>query len=386
MTGQPSGVTRFGRYALHQVACRDLVSATYRATATAPPAEGMPQQVALRVVSQALAGSHAVEGFLRANGQVATIDHPHVLRVVDVGRHAEQPYTATVWRDGVPLSELIAGHAPLPAWVVLRLGGQIAEALDMLHASGIVHGTVGPRTVWVKRRRRGQAASSAAVTAFGTNHLLAAALRNAGDADASEDLLCVAPEQLRGDRTAAAADQYALACLMSLALTGVPPFTAQTNKALFREHLSSAPPRLTDHRPDLGTGWDEVFLRALDKDPAARFGNCRTLVREAARHAPPADEEHVPSAMSWSPRTGTDDPERRAPAGTPPAPAVTPAPAPAPRRRVVPRLLRLLLGVVTVGLLVVLILMGLRSRAAAAPAAAAPAPMTTIWPAPDTLR
>jgi serine/threonine-protein kinase len=300
VTGQPSGVKRFGQHALHEVAMRDLVSTTYRATPVRTDERpAMSQLVALRVIGDGLlAQPRAVEGFLRANDRVSTVDHPHVLRVVDVGEHQSRPYVASVWRDGVPMDRLLADHAPLPVWVVLRLGGQLAEALDTLHGHDIVHGTIGVRSVWVKSRRRGQPSSSVAVTSFGTGHLLAAALRNAGDADAASDLLCVAPEQVRDARTDAFSDQYALACLLFMALTGAPPFAAPTNKALLREHLSAAPPAVSSVRPELDPAWDEVFSRALDKDPQARFENCRTLVRAAGRCASPDTGGQVQAAVA----------------------------------------------------------------------------------------
>lgn len=288
---------------------RDLVSTTYRATPVRTDERPvMSQLVALRVIGDGLlAEPRAVQGFLRANERVSTVDHPHVLRVVDVGEHQSRPYVASVWRDGVPMDQLLADHAPLPVWVVLRFGGQLAEALDTLHGHDIVHGTIGVRSVWVKSRRRGQPSSSVAVTSFGTGHLLAAALRNAGDADATRDLLCVAPEQVRDARTDAFSDQYALACLLFMALTGAPPFVAPTNKDLLREHLSTAPPAVSGMRPELDPAWDEVFSRALDKDPQARFENCRTLVRAAGRCASPDAGGQVQAAVApASPSVGDD--------------------------------------------------------------------------------
>lgn len=279
---------------------RDLVSTTYRATPTGTAERSATSQlVALRVIGDGLMiAQDAADGFLRTNSRVSKVDHPHLLRVIDVGRHEERPYVASVWRDGVPLEQLLASHAPLPMWVVLRLGGQLAEALDTLHSHDIVHGTLGVRSVWIKTRRRGQPASNAVVTSFGTGHLLGAALRNAGDADAASDLFCLAPEQLRDGRTEPSSDQYALACLLFMALTGAPPFAAPTNKALFREHLSAVPPSVGSVHPELDPAWDDVFSRALDKDPSARFENCRTLLRAAGRCA--ASDDGKQKAPAWS--------------------------------------------------------------------------------------
>lgn len=298
MTGQP-GAAAFGHHMLHEVVLRDLVSTTYRGTSLDQPA----QAVAVRVVSRALAATHGeIDGFLRANSQVASVDHPHVLRVVDVGEHDLHPYVATVWRDGVALGDLLSAHGPLPVWVVVRLAGQLAEALDALHDADIVHGTLGPRTVWVKRRRRGQRALSAALTGFGTSHLLGAALHNASGAAAAQDVLFVAPEQVRDGSSDAASDQYALGCLLFMALTGAPPFTVPTNRELFGAHLRTPPPAITSLRPDLDPEWDLVVSQALDKDPTARFDNCRTLLQAVGRCTPPPDDAGRTVVLpTWAP-------------------------------------------------------------------------------------
>jgi len=365
VTGQPSGVKHFDRHALHEVAVRDLVSTTYRATSIGPTERPVTSQlVALRVIGDGFAGRRdAVDRFLHANGEVSAIDHPHVLRVIEVGRHRSRPYVASVWRDGMPFEHLLATHAPLPVWVVLRLGGQLAEALDTLHGHGIVHGTVGVRSVWIKSRRRGQPSVSAAVTSFGTGHLLGAALRNAGDADAATDVFCAAPEQVRDGRTDPCSDQYALACLLFMALTGAPPFAAPTNKALFRAHASTVPPLISGRRPDLDAAWDEVFRRALDKDPGARFENCRTLMREAGRCAPPGDR----GPASSSPTTGPAGRVAGPVAGVA-GPVAQPAgPVAQPKRARRPWLRGALVGLL-IAVVAVLVLLAMAARASAAPA------------------
>jgi serine/threonine protein kinase len=275
------GSSAFGGYVLHDVVASDLVTTTYRAT---PEGSGRPGDVALRLVDERLAGqSRAVKGFLHVNQRIAEIDHPHVLRVVDLGRHGGVPYAATAWRDGLRLADLLLEAAPLDIADVLRLGGQLAEALDTTHDHGIVHGTVGLATVWIRRRPGSRVPPAAALTAFGTSHLLAPLLPDLDDEAAAVELLFVAPEQLRGHPAAPASDQYALGCLMFTALTGTTPFRGETNSDLFGAHLFGEVPAATAARPGLDPAWDDVFARALAKDPDERYDNCRTLLLAAGR-------------------------------------------------------------------------------------------------------
>ncbi len=83
-----------------------------------------------------------------------------------------------------------------------------------------------------------------------------------------------APEQLTGDNIDGRADQYALAATAFHLLTGAPPFQHSNPIAVISQHLNDDPPRLSDYRPELAY-LDEVFFRALAKQPEARYDRCR---------------------------------------------------------------------------------------------------------------
>jgi serine/threonine protein kinase len=278
---EPHDTPTVGGFVLHEAVASDEVTTTYRATREGGGSAG---NVALRVVDDRVAGhSRAVKGFLHVNQRVAEIDHPHVLRVVDHGTRGGTTYAATAWREGLTLADLLLESAPLDVADVLRLGGQLAEALDTVHERGIVHGTVGLATVWIRRRPGSRVPPAAALTAFGTSHLLAPVLPELDDAEAAVELLFVAPEQLRGQPAVPASDQYALACVLFTALTGTTPFRGATNNDLFGAHLFGEIPSASAVRGDIDPAWDDVFARALAKDPEERYENCRTLLLEAGR-------------------------------------------------------------------------------------------------------
>ncbi len=325
MSAVEDGPWELGAYEPHDVVLTDLVSTTSRATA-ARAGEGVRtgQDVALRVVHPRLSSrARAVRGFLDVNERVAAIDHPHVLRVVDVRTDQGVPMVASVWRDGRALSDLLLESAPLPVREVLRLGGQLAEGLDTVHGHGVVHGTVGPQTVWIKHRPGSRVPPSAALTGFGSTYLLGQILRDIDDDPASVDLLFVAPEQLRGEVAGPHTDQYALACLLFTALTGTTPFRGASHHSLFAAHLWDEPPSATAVRDDLGRGWDDLFRRALAKDPQERFDNCRTLLLAAGRTA----RSSAPGAPQPSARPTDEAPPAPRPADGDAAPRRGRAPA-----------------------------------------------------------
>lgn len=94
----------------------------------------------------------------------------------------------------------------------------------------------------------------------------------------------VSPEQLSGQPVGAACDQYSLACAAFELLSGTAPFERDTGMAVMYAHIHDTPPSLTSRRSELPEPLDAVFVRALAKAPADRFGSCQEFA-EAMRAA-----------------------------------------------------------------------------------------------------
>src|SRR3954462_10649063 len=90
----------------------------------------------------------------------------------------------------------------------------------------------------------------------------------------------MSPEQLRGQRTDARSDVYALGCLLYTGLTGVTPFQRPSVAATITAHLEAPPPRISD-RAGIPVEIDEVVYRALEKDPERRYPSAGDLGRGA---------------------------------------------------------------------------------------------------------
>ena len=100
-----------------------------------------------------------------------------------------------------------------------------------------------------------------------------------------------APEQLTGANIDGRADQYALAATAFHLLTGAPPFQHSNPIAVISQHLHEDPPRLSDYRPDL-EHLDEVFFKALAKDPEDRFARCRAFSGAVSEELCAAEAAH----------------------------------------------------------------------------------------------
>ena len=149
---------------------------------------------------------------------------------------------------------------------------QAADALDRAHASGIVHRDVKPANLLLDRDGNVHVSDFGIASATGADMLTepGTVLGTAG---------YISPEQARGEPATAASDRYALAVVAFELLTGRRPFGGDTPTTEAFAHLHAAVPRVGEVDPTLPLALDSVFDSALAKDPGARPGTARELVR-----------------------------------------------------------------------------------------------------------
>ena len=170
------------------------------------------REVALKVMAPEVAHDETSRArFQRESRVAASVDHPNVVTVYEVGEHGEQLYIAMQLIAGPSFESLIAAGGLPPARVVHILG-QVANGLEAAHALGLVHRDVKPGNVLLDER------DHAYVTDFGLATSGPKGLTQTGDFAGTLDF--VAPERIRGQRGDARVDVYALGCLLYAALTG----------------------------------------------------------------------------------------------------------------------------------------------------------------------
>src|SRR4029077_14881032 len=165
----------------------------------------------------------------------------------------------------------------LPVADVIRIGKQVADALDAAHRAGLVHRDVKPANVLVP------AAGPAKVTDFGI-----AKAAGADDLTRTGTVMGTArylsPEQVNGRPTDPRTDVYALGLLMYEALCGHPPFGGDTEIATAMARLTTSAPAVRAERPEVPPARDDVIHRCLARQPSARFGSA-AAVRDALDRA-----------------------------------------------------------------------------------------------------
>jgi len=202
------------------------------------------------------------------------LSHPNLVAVIDFGVVVpDGPFLVMEYVRGSSLTRILHREGPLPLRRAARLLDQILSALDAAHRGGVVHADVKSDNILVERDQ-GDEEERVKVIDFGLARMRRSVeLDSAPDHTLSGTPEYLAPEVIRGEVPAAAADLYAAGIILFELLTGTTPFGGGTAAEILERHLTEAvmPPSL--RRPDrlIPPALEQVVVRALEKNPAARF-------------------------------------------------------------------------------------------------------------------
>jgi eukaryotic-like serine/threonine-protein kinase len=226
------------------------------------------QELGRRVAIKILDGRHAndaqfIERFRREAKNAAALNHPNIVSIYDRGNAEDTYYIAMEFLDGRTLKELIVGHGAAPVRVAIEYARQILSALRFAHRHGIVHRDIKPHNVLVDGDGRVK------VTDFGIARAGASQMTETGSIVGTAQYL--SPEQAKGGEVDQRSDLYSLGVVLYELLTGKTPFEGDTPVEIAMKHLSNTPKPPSELRKDIPPELDMVVLRALAKDPDARY-------------------------------------------------------------------------------------------------------------------
>ena len=196
---------------------------------------------------------------------------PHVPKFLGSGDLAKLPYIAMEFVSGESL-EAICARAPLPAEDVARYGRQLARAVANLHRQHVIHFDLKPANVIVSPR-------GAVLIDFGlARHDELPDLLGEESSLPMGSAPYMSPEQILGDRSHPASDQFAIGAMLFELATGQPPFGVPRTRAGLKQRLESDPADLVAPLKDLPPGLAEVILRCMEVDPARRYPTADQLL------------------------------------------------------------------------------------------------------------
>lgn len=248
--------------------------------------QNLQRLVAIKVLSQAAAAQPGfVERFRQEARMLAGLHHPHIVQIYNFGQQDSSTYMVQELLPGPTLEQYLQNLALRGRWIgrqdIVSIISQLASALDVAHAAGIVHRDVKPNNaLW-------NMSGALVLTDFGiARHMLTerGQLRTAWVIGTPGYL---SPEQARGLPGTQASDIYALGIVAYELIAGRVPFTGSTPATVIRQHIEELPPPLRTLRPQVLPAVEEVVQRALAKDPAERFASAGEFSRALRRAWPP---------------------------------------------------------------------------------------------------
>ncbi len=236
------------------------------------------RQVAVKVLRSELAAAIGAERFLNEIRISASLQHPHILTLIDSGEIDGFLYYVMPYVEGESLREKLNGDEQLSVDEALEIARAAASALDYAHRQGIVHRDVKPQNILLHE-------GEAMVADFG----IAMALNEAGGQRLTETGVSLgtpsymSPEQAAGDREiTSATDIYSLGSVLYEMLAAEPPFAGATGQAVLAKVVMEPAPAIRSVRPSVPEQVETALTKALAKDPADRFDTAAAFAEAVA--------------------------------------------------------------------------------------------------------
>jgi serine/threonine protein kinase len=285
----PAG-TRLGAYEVVALLGRGGMGEVYRARDVR-----LERDVAIKVLAPQLTSDVRLrDRFEREARLIASLNHPHICTIHDIGsspgQDAETQFLVMEHLEGETLAERLR-HGRLSVDQLLRWGAEAADGLDAAHARGLVHRDIKPANLFITN------SGSIKVLDFG----LARLASTDGVADAETlaatqpgtvlgTIAYMSPEQARGDAVDARSDVFSLGAVLYEAVTGRMAFSGATPATVYDAILNRSAPPLRSLVSDIPPGLAAVIERAIEKEPARRYGRAgevATALRALTKSAAP---------------------------------------------------------------------------------------------------
>ncbi len=241
--------------------------------------------------------------FLREATAAGILSHPNIVTVYDVGEVDHTPYIAMELLQGTPMDEVMKSEQRMPLPQILRIGIQLAEALDYAHINGIVHRDIKPSNIILTPD------GNVKITDFGIARLESNDMTHQtqmGEVLGTPQYM--SPEQVVGTTVDARSDLFSVGVILYQLLTGQKPFKGDTLATLLFQIATENPQPVGQLAPSLPGALKQIIDKLLKKQPEKRFQSGKDLAH-ALRRVLDDVEEHekagdtpriVPLRVQWA--------------------------------------------------------------------------------------
>ncbi|MCR8641708.1 Stk1 family PASTA domain-containing Ser/Thr kinase [Paenibacillus sp. N1-5-1-14] len=251
------------------------------------------RKVAIKILRQQyIHDEEFIRRFRREAQSAASLSHPNVVSIYDVGQEEDTYYIVMEYVEGKTLNDLIKEKAPLQVEEAIGIASQISDALDHAHHNEIIHRDIKPHNILIGRNGRVK------VTDFGiARATTSSSITQTGSVIGSVHYF--SPEHAKGTNAGEKSDLYSLGIVLFQMLTGKLPFRGENPISVALKHLQEevASPRSVN--PLIPQSVENVILKALRKRPEERYQSAKQMLSDLETCLSP-ERRNEPKAQFWS--------------------------------------------------------------------------------------
>jgi serine/threonine protein kinase len=250
------------------------------------------RKVAVKVLRhQYVHDEEFIRRFRREAQSAASLSHPNVVSIYDVGQEGEIHYIVMEYIEGTTLNDLIKERAPLQVEEAVHYASQIADALDHAHHNEIIHRDIKPHNILIGKNSRVK------VTDFGiARAATSSTITQTGSVIGSVHYF--SPEHAKGTNTGEKSDLYSLGIVMYQMLTGRLPFIGESPISVALKHLQEDVEEPRKVNPLIPQSVENVILKAMRKKTEERYQSAELMHRDLETCLLP-ERRNEPKVTFW---------------------------------------------------------------------------------------
>src|SRR5205809_1455673 len=286
-------ISDIGKYRIIDLVGEGAMGVVYKAEDSV-----LGRTVAIKVMNDSIARQEDLrKRFLHEAQAAASLQHPNVVCIYDLGEQDGHLFIAMEFVDGVDLERLIELGEPMSLQARLDIIIDVLTGLAFAHKRGIVHRDIKPANIRIGEDGR------AKIMDFGVAHLASSSMTRTGSFLGTPSYM--APEQITEGKTTPATDIFAVGAILYQLLAQMKPFDAPTLQNLFFKIITEKPRPISELMPGLPPALDRIVMKAMAKEPSGRYSSAIEMANDLSTVRAKLSGPSYPASVSLSASVAT---------------------------------------------------------------------------------